>query len=62
MYQVRLPNNPFSGKVTHEEKSTDEQDYESYLKSERERRDDPTWDPVMFDDGTSTQDWSNSRR
>lgn len=62
MYQVRLPNNPFKGKVTHEKKTQDEQDYESYLKEERERRDNPTWDPVMFEDGTSTQDWANLNR
>lgn len=62
MYQIRLQNNPFKGKVTYDQKTEDERDYEAYLRSERERRNDPTWDPVMFDDGTSTQDWSNLQR
>ncbi len=62
MYQVRMPNDPFKGKVTHEGKTEDERDYESYLREQREIRDDPAWDAVTFDDGTSAQDWSNSGR
>jgi len=62
LYQVRLPNNPFTGKVSTDKKTQDEIDYEAYLKDERERRDDPTWDAVTFDDGTSTQDWFNANK
>jgi hypothetical protein len=62
MYQIRLPRDPFKGQIQQETKTQDEQDYEAYLKEEREKRDDPTWDAVTFDDGSSVQDWSNSRR
>ncbi len=53
-----LTKNPFEGKVIQKDtESEDERDWQAYLKSEQERRDDPNWDPLMFDDGTSTNAW-----
>ena len=62
LYQVRMTNNPFGGSVKTDNKTEDERDYESYLAQKREHLDDSSWDGVVFDDGTSTQDWSNRAR
>lgn len=62
--QYRLPtgqmilskffHDPFEGGVTTDIETEDEKQWREYVMQGRERFDDPTWDPVMFNDGTST--------
>ncbi len=60
--QVKMLSNPFKGTIKRDAITEDERDYEEYLKSERERRNDKSWDPIQFEDGSSVTDWTNSRR
>ncbi len=56
--QAPYPHNPFKGKIEHEKITEDERDFEQYLQQERERRDDPHWDPVQWEQGGSTHSWT----
>jgi len=49
---------PFKGQVVTDAVTNDEEDWKQYVTEQRERLDDPTFDPVTLDDGTSTLDWS----
>lgn len=62
MVQVKYPSNPYKGSVTTDSKTQDEKDWEAYLHDERSRRNDETWDPVQFQDGSSTTDHFNRSR
>jgi hypothetical protein len=61
----QFSHNPFQGGVQQVRESEDERDWNAYLKSERERRGDPSWDAVQFQDGSSTTDdynkWKNGK-
>lgn len=54
--------NPFKAKFTSETETQDERDWNEYLKRGREIMDDPYWDPIQFNDGTSTQRWNEGYR
>lgn len=62
LVQVRFTKNPFSSIIAHEKASQDEADWESYLKDTREKLGDEHWDPIQFDDGSSTTDWARSQK
>jgi len=49
---------PFKGQVVTDAVTNDEEDWKQYVTEQRERLNDPTFDPVTLDDGTSTLDWS----
>ena len=59
--QIKYPHNPFAGKVELEPKSQDELDWEMYLEQQRERFNDPEYDPITID-GKSATDWANENR
>lgn len=44
-----LPGNPFEGSMISEPNSEDERDWERYVDEQRERFDDPYFDPIHFD-------------
>ena len=54
---TRYPGDPFGGKVQTEKATSDEEQYNQYVKEQRERLDDEHWDPVQFSDGSSTNAW-----
>jgi hypothetical protein len=62
LVQVRYKTSPFAGKVKYEGESQDESDWKSYLNQMREIQNNPTWDPVQFDDGSSTDEWVRKSR
>lgn len=59
---TKYPGDPFGGTVTTEQRSADEEDWNSYLKDQREILNDEHWDPVQFTDGSSTFDWVKRNR
>jgi hypothetical protein len=54
--------NPFAGKVITDAETPDERDWNQYIKERREQLDDPNYDPVRFEDGESTYDWTQRQR
>lgn len=60
LVQVRFKSNPFAGVVKYQPVDKDEDDWESYLKDVREKKDDENYDPIQFQDGTSTAKWLKS--
>lgn len=58
---VPFKDNPFAGKVQSERNTMDESDWQSYLKQGKERYGE-NWDPVIFEDGTSTDAWFRKYR
>jgi len=60
----RFKTNPFKSNPTFEAEkvSADERDWEAYLKQAREVLDDPYFDPIRFNDGTSTDAWTKEQR
>ena len=62
LVQVRMQSDPFAAVVKYDNISQDEADWNSYLADTREKLDDPNWDPVQFDDGTSTDAWNRKHR
>lgn len=57
LLQVRLRSDPYASTVQYEAQSDDEADWDSYIKDMREKLGDEHWDPVQFNDGTSTYDY-----
>jgi hypothetical protein len=56
LIQVRYQGDPYKAKVHVEEETQDEKEWKAYVHEQRERRNDPTYDPVTYMDGTSTLD------
>lgn len=54
---AQYPHNPFRQGVKTADETQDERDYQAYLKSAREKLNDPHYDPVIYDDNTSTDAW-----
>lgn len=61
LLQRKYPNDPYKQRVQHDPITKDEEDWEAYVRENRERYDDPTWDPVTFN-GMSTTDWTHKQR
>lgn len=57
---VKIPTNPFEGKVKVESVSESERDWNAYLNDMRERLNDPEWDPLRFSDGSSVDEWTKA--
>lgn len=53
---------PFAGQVVTDAESRDEKDWRQYVDEQREKLDDPTFDPVQFNDGSSTLDFIDRAR
>lgn len=62
MIKRNFQSDPFKGKVMTDAQSADERDWESYVNEQRERLNDPDFDPIQFDDGTSTTDFTDKAR
>jgi hypothetical protein len=62
LVQAKMPSDPFAGVVKHDPRTQDESDWQAYLDQQRERLNDPYWDPVAFEDGSSTNDWTEQQR
>lgn len=70
--QIRLKNgqlmvrqfqsSPYGGEVQTDAESQDERDWNSFISEKREQLDDPTYDPIQFEDGSSTTDWVNDQK
>lgn len=48
LIQLQYPRDPFAGKIEQREVSEDERDWEAYVNQQRERLDDPNFDPIQF--------------
>lgn len=59
--QQKFPHNPYGGSINFDEKSQSERDWETFLAEEREKYG-SDYDPVQFEDGTSTTDHFNKAR
>lgn len=59
---VKLPTNPFKKRMVFDAMSQDEKEWERYVDEERERLNDPGFDPVRFANGQSTLDWARRAR
>lgn len=46
----KFMSDPFGGKVVTDAETQDERDWSAYITEQRERMDDPDWDPIVFDD------------
>jgi hypothetical protein len=57
-----MQSDPFAAVVKYDNISQDEADWNSYLADTRERIGDPDWDPIQFNDGTSTDKWWSQKR
>lgn len=57
MIKRKFESNPFAGRVMTDAETQDEIEWRQYVQEQREKMDDPTFDPVQFDDGTSTLDF-----
>ncbi len=62
MIQRRFYSDPFAGKVVTDSVDQDEIEWNQYVDEQRERMDDPNFDPIQFDDGTSTKDFIDRAR
>ena len=58
----KFTSNPFSGKVTTDAESEDDRDWGQYVKAQQELMQSELYDPLVFDDGTSTSDWEKKAR
>lgn len=59
---TKLPNNPFKQTMKFDSITQDEKEWEQYVDEERERLNDPGFDPVRFNNGQSTLDWTRRAR
>jgi len=59
---TKLPSNPFKKTMAFDKISQDEKEWEQYVDEERERLNDPGFDPVRFTNGKSTLDWARRAR
>lgn len=58
-----IPHDPFAGAVQQETQTQDEREWLQYLDSQREKMDDPNWDPIQFDDGSGgASEWADKQR
>lgn len=58
LLQKRFPSNPFESRMRAEVESEEERDYNASIQEMRERTGIEDYDPVRFNDGTSTYDWT----
>lgn len=54
---AKIPTNPFESKIQSDRTTQDEKEWQQYLGEQQERFDDETWDPLLFEDGSSTNAW-----
>lgn len=55
LIKTELKRDPFGGTIeTHNAVTEDEKEWEDYLQSERERRNDASWDPVTIEGESAT--------
>lgn len=59
---TKFPGNPYAGRFKMEGDTTDERDWNAYVKLGRERFDDENFDPVRYSDGSSTYDMAQRAR
>ena len=59
---TKFPTNPFEKRMVFDAMSQDEKEWEQYVNEERERLNDPSFDPVQFANGKSTLDWTRRAR
>jgi len=62
LIQKKFLSNPFKGKVETDAETPDEQDWRQFVTEQREKLNDPTFDPVTLEDGTSTLDMLDQQR
>lgn len=62
LLRARYQQDPFQGKLVADVPTQDETDWNDYVKESREKLDDQHWDPVRFNDGSSTHDWMKAAR
>lgn len=62
MIMRHFHSDPFAGKVVTDAESQDEKEWNAYVDEQREKYNNPDWDPVTFDDGTSTRDFLDQAR
>lgn len=60
--KTKFPHDPFDGNVKTDAVSQDEQDWNDYLYEMRSKYDDPDWDPIQFEDGSSVSNWTEEKR
>lgn len=53
----RFESDPFQKNVTTDAKTENERDWDAFISEKREAMDDELYDPIVFDDGTSTEAW-----
>lgn len=58
----KYKSSPFESQVKTDTQNQDDRDWSAYLNEQRERLDNPEWDPIQFTDGSSTTDWSSKYR
>ena len=58
----KFESNPFVSKVITDAETADERDWREFVTEQRERFNDPNFDPITLQDGTSTMDWTDIRR
>lgn len=58
----QFQSSPYGGEVQTDAESQDERDWNSFISEKREQLDDPTYDPIQFEDGSSTTDWVNDQK
>ena len=58
LVQGKLQSDPFEGSAQFQPEDPDDKDWQEYVQREREKRDDPSFDPLTFDGGVgSVSDW-----
>jgi hypothetical protein len=63
LVQRRYLSSPFKADIKTDAVTADERDWNAYIAEQRELRDDPTFDGLMFDDGSrGVTDWMNNAR
>lgn len=62
MIQRQFYSDPFGGSVVTDAETDDERQWNQFVTERREALNDPTFDPVRFDDGSSTLDWFKENR
>lgn len=59
----RFATSPFEGKVQTDAESSDDRQWNQFVGEQREYLNDPGWDAITFNDGSSVTDWmSNARK
>lgn len=60
--QRKFQSSPFATKVYTDAETEDERDWNAYLNEKREQLDDPNFDPLRFDDGSSVAEWTRGKK